>query len=151
MLLTPLSSEERLNGGFTHKVNLTYADLTETAANTAQTIAIFTAPVGTVIEKVATRVVTAFEDASDNALNTTTLIVGDDGNDDRYIASQELNVNGSEVLYKLSPVGTTTSPFVYTTANTVDAIFGSMAAKALNDIDTGEVNIYLAVTDLTKL
>ena len=151
MLVTPLSSEERLNGGFTHRINITYADLTETAANTAQTIELISLPAGSAVMQAAIRLVTPFEDVSDTGLNTTTLIVGDDGDTDRFIASVELNDNASEVYYKLAPVGTTTSPHVYTAANTVDAVFGSMAAKALNDIDAGEINIYLTIADLTKL
>ena len=148
MRLEPLSSEERFQGGFTHRAVLTYADLTETAANTAQTIAIYSAAVGQAVAKAATRLVTEFEDASDTAFNTTTLIVGDDGSTNRFIASQELNANGTVVTYKGNA---NTTPYVYVTANTVDAVFGSMAAKALNDIDTGEVHILLEVIDLTKV
>lgn len=150
MLLTPLTSEE-IRQGFTHSVTITHADLTETAANTAQTIAILTVPVGSRVAEVATRLVTPFAKSSDSALNTTTLKVGDGNDDDRFLVSQELNVNGSYVSYKTSPIGSSaTAPYVYTTADTVDAVFGSMAAKTLESLDTGEVHILLRVTDLSK-
>jgi hypothetical protein len=142
-----LPNEERVSSGFTHRVELTHADLTETAANTAQTIAILTVAAGDMVRNCATKLVIPFEDASDNALNTTTLIVGDDGSTNRYLASQELNLNGTEIDAK---AGVATG-HVFTAANTIDAIFGSMAAKSLSDIDAGEVHIFLAITELNKL
>ena len=135
--------------GYTHKVVLTHTDLTTATANTAQTIELLSVAAGDVVTDAAVKVVTAFSDASDTAYNTTTLIVGDDGTTNRFVTSQELNVNAAaEVLYK---AGTNTAPHAYTAANTVDAVFGSMAAKSLSDIDAGEVHIYLGINRLTDL
>ncbi len=143
-----LPAETKAATGYTHKVIITHSDLTEAAANTAQTIELLDVAAGDVVHTAAVKLVTAFSDASDTAFNSTTLIVGDDGSTNRFVTSQELNVNGSEVLYKAA---TNTAPHAYTAANTVDAIFGSMAAKSLSDIDAGEVHIFLGVNKLTAL
>ena len=52
------------------------------------------------------------------------------------------------MLYKAA---TNTAPHAYTVANTVDAVFGSMAAKSLSDIDAGEVHVFLGVNKLLSL
>lgn len=145
MKVYPLNVNERAATGFTHRINITHEDLTEATANTAQTIAIFTVAAGDVVNDAALAVTTAFEDASDNAFNTTTVIVGDGDDDDQYIASTEVNVNGSEVKYKACAAD---AQLAYTAADTVDIIFGSMAAKSLSDIDTGELDVFLSVIKL---
>lgn len=147
MKVYPLNDNERAATGFTHRINLTHEDLTETTANTAQTIAIFTLAAGDVVKDAALAVTTPFEDASDNTLNTTTVIVGDGDDDDQYITSTEVNVNGSEVKYKACAAD---AQLAYTAADTVDIIFGSMAAKSLSDIDTGELDVFLSVVSLPK-
>ena len=143
-----LSLEEQAGSGYTKRVVITSDDLTETTANTAQTIELFSVPVGTVVRSAAYRLITKFEDASDNALNTTTMIVGDGGSTSRFIVSKELNVNGTEIVEWATANATDSLPFSYITADTVDAVFGSMAAKSLSDVDTGEVHIYLGVYSL---
>jgi hypothetical protein len=143
-----LSLEEQAASGYTKKVVITHEDLTTSTANTAQTIEMFSVPAGTVVSSAAYRLIDGFEDASDNALNATTLIVGDGGNDDRYIPSKELNENGTEIDEWATSAATNTLPFSYLSADTVDAIFGSMTDKSLSDIDTGEVHIYLGVYSL---
>lgn len=148
MKVYELPAETKAATGYTHKAVITHSDLTEATANTAQTIELLDVAAGDVVHTAAVKLVTAFSDASDTAFNSTTLIVGDDGSTNRFVTSQELNVNGSEVLYKAA---TNTAPHAYTAANTVDAVFGSMAAKSLSDIDAGEVHIFLGVNKLTAL
>lgn len=148
MKIYPLTTEERLQGGFTHRVVLNFEDLTETATATAQTILGPAVKAGQVLWRAAVRLGTPFTDASDAAFNTTTLIVGDDGSTNRAIASMELNSNGTEVFYKANP---TTLPYAFLADNTIDFIFGSMTAKALNDIDAGEVTVFLEISDLNQL
>jgi hypothetical protein len=140
--LQKLIDQETREMGYTHRISVTHEDLTETTANTSQTIAIYSAAAGLAVTGVGyAYLVTPFQDASDAALNTTTIIVGDGGNDDRYLASMQVNANGTPVTYKLGPYDTCN--FVYTTADTIDIIFGSMTAKSLSNIDTGQVDIYL--------
>ena len=148
MKVYELPAETKAATGYTHKVIITHDDLTTATANTAQIIELLSVAAGDVVNTAAVKVVTAFSDASDTAYNTTTLIVGDDGTTNRFVTSQELNVNGTEVLYKAA---TNTAPHAYTAANTVDAVFGSMAAKSLSDIDAGEVHVFLGVNKLLSL
>lgn len=143
-----LSLEEQAASGYNKKVVITHADLTESTVNTAQTIELFSVPAYTVVDSCAFKLVTPFEDASDNALNTTTLIVGDGGSTARFSPSKELNVNGTEILAWATANATDTLPYAYVSADTIDAIFGSMADKALSDVDVGEVHIYLGVRTL---
>ena len=140
-----LLNQERLGTGYTHRVKLTHADLTEATANTAQTIQILSVAIGDVVQDAAYKLVTKYEDASDNAFNVTSIVVGDGGSTSRYIPSKELNVNGTEIVNWATSAATNTLPYAYLAADTIDVIFTSMAAKALVDIDAGEVHIFLKV------
>lgn len=140
-----LNSQEQAASGWTDKVVITHADLTEATANTAQTIQMISVPAGAVVANAAYRLVTAFQDNDDNAFNSTTLIVGDGGDTDRFIVSKELNVDGTEVLYWASSAATSSLPYSYAAADTIDAVFGSMAAKSLVNLDAGEVHIFLRI------
>lgn len=134
--------------GFTHKVKLTHEDLTQATANTAQTIALLSVGAGAYVCDCAMHLVTPFEDASDAAFNTTAVVIGDDGSTNRFLTSTELNKNGTEVIWKGTAL---TAPYVYTAANTIDIVFSSMAAKALADIDVGELDIFLNVVELSQV
>ncbi|RLA51427.1 MAG: hypothetical protein DRQ98_11525 [Gammaproteobacteria bacterium] len=149
MVVTQLLNNEQ-KGGFTHKVVLTHADLTETTANTAQTIEILTVELGSRVSEASYILKTDFEDASDVNLNATVLEVGDDTDPNRYIVSKELNTNGTEIQAWSTANDVNTVPYTYLTADTIDAVIGSMAAKSLSDIDTGEVWIYLNVVHLGR-
>jgi hypothetical protein len=148
-----LPYETKAGFAYTHKVIVTHEDLTEATANTAQTINILAAPAGTVVQGAALKVVTRFEDASDNALNTTTFVLGDNGttaDDDRYIVSTEANKNAaSPIDYRANA---NTAPYAfYEASKHVQLKVGSMAAKNLSDIDSGEAHIYLRVADVTDI
>jgi len=138
------TSEQGVTGGFTHRVTVTAADLTEAAADTAQTIALLPVNDGCLVTKAATRVVTPFADASDAAFDTNTITVGDGSDTDRYVTSQQTNANGSPVNVKAG----TANQQAYVAADTIDLVVNAMAAKSLVNVDTGEVDIYLAVYDL---
>jgi hypothetical protein len=129
------------------RVAITAADLTEAAAATAQTIEAWTVAKGTTARLVGMELEEAFEDASDGAFNTTTLKVGDGDDDDRYLASTQLNANGSQVDFSIG----TLNKRVYLAGDTIDAIFGSQTGKSLADIDTGRVVLVFAVQDLSAI
>jgi hypothetical protein len=134
--------------GFTHQVVVTHTDLTESTVDTDQTIALLSVVAGDVVEKAAFKLVTAFEDASDAAFNDTNVSVGDGGDTDRFIASTEVNENGTEVDFAANA---NTTAYAYTAADTVDLLVESMNAKSLSNIDAGEIHIYLAVTKLSAI
>jgi len=132
--------------GYTHKAIIGHADLTETAANTAQSITLLTLEAGDVVHSGAWKMTTAFQDASDSTYNTTAVTVN--ANSTALISATEANVNGTEVFYKGH---TATAPLVATGAATVAASFGSMTAKSLSDIDAGEVQIFFGVNKTSDL
>lgn len=146
-----LSSNDRVAlGGATHALRITHEDLTETTANTAQTLQIAVGD-GDVFELLAARLVTPFEDASDAAFNTTALIVGLTGGDtDLFLASTELNANGTEIDYATGAVAQGPSGYAFNAADTVDFNFASMSAKSLSDLDTGELLVFYRHVNLRR-
>ena len=143
-----LPAETKAATGFTHKAVVTHSDITESTADTDQTIALLSVAAGDVVEKAAYKLVTAFSDASDAALNDTKVQVGDGADTDRYIAATQVNVNGTEVLFAANA---NTTAYAYTAADTVDLLVESMTAKSLSELDAGEIHIYLAVSKLSAL
>ncbi len=132
--------------GATHKVTITHADLTETVADTDQTLTI-TADAKMLFELVAFDLVTAFEDASDAALNDTQITIGET-DVDRFLAATQINANGTEIVAGTGPVST--QPFVFTAADTIDILIESMTGKSLSDIDTGEIVLFVRKLDVSK-
>ena len=148
MKVYELPAETKAATGFSHKAVVTHSDITESTADTDQTIALLSVAAGDVVEKAAYKLVTAFSDASDAALNDTKVQVGDGADTDRYIAATQVNVNGTEVLFAANA---NTTAYAYTAADTVDLLVESMTAKSLSELDAGEIHIYLAVSKLSSL
>ena len=134
--------------GYNYRFVITHEDLTTAADNTAQDITLITLPAYSVVKSAATYLKTPFQLVGTTAYNNNVLIVGDAGNDDRYIASQQVNVNGTEILAQAQA---STTPFANVAATAVVAKFASMAAYSLADLDAGEVHIYLEVAQLDSL
>jgi hypothetical protein len=131
MQVYELPNETKAATGFTHKAIVTHVDLTETTADTDQTIALLSVVAGDVVQKAAFQLVTAFKDASDAAFNDTQVQVGDGNDTDEYIAATQVNENGTEVLFAAN---VNTVPFAYTAADTVDILVESMTAKSLSNL-----------------
>jgi len=148
MTTTTFRSINEAPRGFTHRFVVTHADLTESTDNTAQDVTLITLPANSMIVSAATYLKTPFEKTGTAAYNSNVLIVGDAGDTDRCIASQQLNVNGTEVLAKANA---STIPFAYETATAIKANFASMASYDLAELDAGEVHIFLAVRQLDTL
>ena len=154
-----LSEQERSGTGFTHLCRVPYTVLvTVGAGTTTANIAILDVAVGDSVADCAYNLTTAF-DASDASINSLTLIVGDDGDTDRFmpVTTPQLAVDGTEILYFHSLAGgapaTSTMPFAYTTANTVDALFAVAggASPTMAELTSGSVDILLKVVNLSKL
>ena len=149
-----LPAETKSATGFTHKFIVDHVDITTTTAATAQTIDLLDLPVGTVVNKVAYKLVTAFEDASDSAYNDTDFSVGETGDVDEFIDETEVNKNGTEISYSAGFTFTDaacTLPRAYTSASKLTATFAGMTAKSLSDLDAGKVEVYVSLTDLTAI
>lgn len=146
--LQALKSEEIVgNGGFNYMAVITADHLTVTATNTAQDLVLATIPIGATIQKVAVRLKVPFKDVSDPAFNSTAFILGDAGSANRLITSAQLNENGTEITYP----SITNTAYQYTAATDLVANFASMAAKALNNLDVGEVHIFVQLVDTKPL
>lgn len=134
--------------GYNYRFVIDHTDLTTSTDNTAQDITLITLPANSVVKSAATYLKTPFEKTGTAAYNSNVLIVGDSGDTDRIIASQQLNVNGTEILAKAHA---STTPFAYVAATAIVANFASMAAYDLAELDAGEVHIFLEVAQLDTL
>jgi len=130
--------------GFTDLIILTHADLTD--GDASQVIELLPVAAGDFIDKVATKLVTPF-DSADADIVSVTITVGDGGSAARFLASQELCLDGTEIDFK---AGTGTL-HAYTAADTVDATVACTAAQLLSDMDAGEIWIFIARARLNAL
>ena len=146
MQVYELPNETKASTGYTHKAIVTHADLTETTANTAQSITLVTLAAGDVVHSGAYKLVTAFQDTTDAAFNTTAVTTNAAGS--ALISATETNVNGTEVSYKAH---TATAPLTATSASTVAASFAAMSAKSLSALNAGEVHFFFSVNKLANL
>jgi hypothetical protein len=157
--VSKLTVQERAASGFTHACVVPYSTIVSVgAANTTANVAIFDARVGDVVCDCAMAITAAFTD-SDASLNSIDLIVGDDGDTDRFMpaTTTELAEDGTEVDYFWALAGgapaTSTMPFAYVTANTVDALFtvAGGANPTCAELTSGSVTIFLKVVNLADL
>ena len=145
MTIVPLPYESQAKSGFTHKINITHADLT--AAATTETIELLTAPAGGVVRKVAFRVNTAFDGG---VTSTMTLQVGDGVDPNRYVTAQVVHVDGTEILSWIESNATDSAPYSYVAADTVDALFTATGAN-VSVLTAGDMDIYVQIFDLDDL
>jgi hypothetical protein len=131
----------------THQAIVTADDLTQTTANTAQTIKLCDLVAGDINVKVALRVKTPFENTADAAFNTTTVSVGDVAAVNTYLTAAETNKNGTVVPTRVS----TNTAVVYTAADKVAVTFNAMAAKSLSSINKGELHVFFRLYRIPAL
>ncbi|HYD00307.1 MAG TPA: hypothetical protein VEB22_03705 [Phycisphaerales bacterium] len=144
MRVSPLSAHEAALQNANLVVEIDHTDLTEAAANTAQTIPLFAVPANNVlVECVRSELVVPFEDTSDTAHNSTAVVVGDGGSTNRLLTSTQLNRNGTEV-YEKAGTGTKHN---YTSADTVDAVFTPNSADALASLNKGKLKLYFQLNN----
>ena len=101
--LTPLTTEARAAHQATHLIRITHLDLTEATANTAQTLTLFTAEANKAVRLVKHSLPIPFKDASDAPFNDVAIQVGVSGTLARFLASTQINENGTEVRAKAGP------------------------------------------------
>ena len=144
MVIEKLSNPETAQTGAQLRVFVSHEDLTEATANTAQTLPLFNVKKGTLVELVAMLLCEAFADQDDTAFNTAKVKIGDGVDDDRFLASTEINSNGA----KIEGSAGTQSAFVYTADDTVDLVVASMAEKSLSNIDKGKLMLLFKVVQI---
>lgn len=144
----------------THKVIISYTDVAALGASATGTLALFpintagaftkTFPAGTVARFAGLNLLTAF-DFSDAGITSLTAEVGDGTDPNRLLTATELAVDGTEILYKVE--GAVTQPYAYLAADTIDVLFTAAngGSPLLSECTSGEVEIYLHITDSNAL
>jgi hypothetical protein len=135
MTIEPLGIEEAAaNAGATHKVTITFRDLTD--ADTSQVI---TGPVtanGQTGKVLRLSLETPFDDAA-GSLSGLTVAAADDSN--TLLATQEIAADGTEVYEKYGSNTTT-----YTAADSIDFTFTATGAN-LNTLNKGKLVAYCEI------
>lgn len=145
MKVTPLGNEEAAQLDANLVVEITHEDLTEATDATAQVIPLFKVPASfQLVELVRTELRVPFENTAEAGNNTTAITVGDGASAARFLASQELNRNGTEVYLK---AGTGTK-YIYAAEDWVDlTVAAAAAATSLAELNKGKVLLYFKVFD----
>ena len=147
MRVSPLFSEEAGILDANLVVEIEHTDLTEATAATAQALTPFTTKAGETVQLMRSEIVVPFEDTADSANNTVPVTAGDAGSANRLLASQEVNVNGTEVHTK---VGTGTQ-YAPTSDTPVTVTFGAPAAgKTLAALNKGVLRLFFRLTRPTR-
>ena len=142
----PYNDRVALNA--THALRITHEDLTETTADTDQTLTIDVAA-GDLFAVSCAVLKTPFSDASDAAFNSTQITIGDGGDADRFVAQTQINENGTEIDY-IDGAAAQNGGYTFLATDTVDILIESMAAKSLSDLDAGEIWIYYRKVNLRR-
>jgi hypothetical protein len=135
MKITPLPNSRH----FTHKVELTFADLT--TAGLTQATNLIALLSGMLIERVGFRLRTNFSGGGATSL---TLQLGDAGSANRFLAAQSIWGASSPI----AAAGGQTF-FAYTAAENFRVTFTSVTAN-LNTITAGKVDVYVKLVDLNE-
>lgn len=146
--------------GWTHAVTIDWEDFVANPSasdNDTLTFAIADIPAYSVVESVAVRLVTAFDDSGGGS--SLTAIVGDTDDDNGFVTAQQLHVDGTEVFLTANTgayfTGTdsgaaTTANVIkgktYTTANTLEAVFTPSSFK-LDECTQGKVVVLARIMD----
>lgn len=151
-------SNNEAGRGWTHTAVINHDDLTETTDSTAQAISVAPIPAGSIVEQVAIKLVTAFNDGGGGSyLNVT---VGDTTDADGYITSWEIHtdqgnstsqyVNGA-YLNDGTTDHTVNGKLYEGTANTLKATFtpaASGGAYNLAETTAGQLKVYARIAEM---
>ncbi len=150
-----LPIETMARTGFTHRFEITYADVAAiSGATTAGAIVLAAYAAGKGIVNAAYRLVTAFDGGATSAL---ALDVGWNGattdDPDGAIDNYEIHVDATEILFgdaNGAGFATLRTGYFPLDAGNYEATFTATGAN-LSTLTTGEVHIYLGLVDLTKI
>jgi hypothetical protein len=142
-----LPFETKASTGFTHKVIIEKGDFT--SATNTQTLNLLAVPAGAIISNAAHKLVTPLV-SSDATLVSAAYSLGNTALATSIMSSTEtLGVHADEVFFKAMTV---TAPVAITAASqNIVAAFTATSAKALNTVTAGEIHVYLAVADTSKI
>lgn len=147
MKFSSITNEEKTSsGGFTHRLDFSYRDITTGIANnTAKTWGagyLPALPISSFVAKTELHLTTPFKDASDSAFNSSTISFGDTTTATRFVNASEANENGTEVL-NVVPGAVTNA--IYTAAGQLQLTLNAMANKTVSDLDVGQAYILVEI------
>lgn len=160
LLVKGPAANNEVGRGWTHKLEISYQDfLGVTSASDGDTVTVscFTIPAYSIVKSVGYRLVTAFDDSGGGT--TATLLLGDEDNNDGFVESSVIHVDGTEVFIAANTgayfLGTdsgaaTTSNVIkgktYTAAKTVKAVFTPSSFK-MEESTQGKIVIFADILD----
>lgn len=160
MKLIPLGEQTAALTGFTHKVIIGYADVAALGASATGTLQIFPTgsagdtnmPAGTYVLRAGFKLNTAF-DFSDAGITSLLIEIGDGGDTDRHMPQTEIAVDGTEILYFVTPNSKDSAPYAYLAADGIDAKFTAAngGSPLLSECTSGEIEVYLFIADMARL
>jgi hypothetical protein len=158
------AANNEVGRGWTHVGTVKYTDFINNPSTTdgdTLTFPIAAIPQYSIVESVGFRLVTPFNDDAGGA--SLTLQLGDTGDDNGFVTSTELHLDGTEVFiaantgeyFTGTDDGTDVTANVikgktYTTANTLEALFTPSGYK-LDECTAGEVKIFARIVDTSLL
>lgn len=144
-----LTAEQRAHTGFTHKFVIDFTAINNsswTGQGDTVTVTLGSTPSHWIVDKVAALISTAFA-----TTGTLTLQVGTDGDPDNFIDAQDAKT-AAVILADTSATVKTEAGSFGTSSDVLVARFTTQASTgAPADITAGVAEIFLAITDLTKL
>jgi hypothetical protein len=154
MKMINLTAQEEAETGFTHKFIVPLSDFAGVAATTL-TIDLMSVRAGHAVTNAACKVVTNLDGGATSA---TTLELGYDlasGSDDpnAFIEAISVHADGTPIAFGLgngAAFATKLTGYVFLENATIDALFTATGAN-LSVLTQGEVHIYIALADLTKI
>lgn len=146
MKIIPLTPQEKLSTGYTHKIIVTNADIPDAASGTKSTLKIFprgaaVLPIGTAVRRAGWAVPTSFAGGS---LSAMTVSLGDGSSDTALVAAGSVLTGQTPITYKEAAPAK-----VYLATDVLNAVFTPTGDKA-NAATGGELDVFLDIVDLSQ-
>jgi hypothetical protein len=137
----PQTMNERVgSGGYTHRFDLTYRDITQATVSTGQVFnVVLPLRAGDKVLHVALWVPEPFQDTTDANQNTNTVTVGDSGDTDLFIVAIEANKNGTLGTFPARDTGDALPYTVPATPLEIQVVLNPTSGKILNHLNKGRL------------
>ncbi len=158
--VTSIASNNEVGRGYTRQVSITFQDFLDnepsgSSDNDTQTYELFSLPVGSILKGVYYYLRTAFDDSGGGS--KLGMEIGDTSDPNGILVSKEVHVDSTEIVaaicdgafFTVGSDATTGNAKVYTTANTVEAMF-TPASYKLSELTQGEI-VFVADIIYTNL
>ena len=142
--------------GFTDELTISFEDFSVanagTLADRATKTFTYAIPAGSLVTKVAAKLVTAFNDSGSG--DDLTITVGDGDDADGFLLAADIHTDATEISYIANTGGyiDNENGKVYTSADTIDILFSpdtdNDAPYSLNELTAGEIKLKFEICDL---